>query len=210
MSKLHLFLIQAAMCAALLGLAPLARGDVQIILHAIDHPDRVHCYVPADAGYRDPVVDTRTAVEPNSEIDVFVFLRGDATAVGAGFRLLWPSEWEYFGWVGDCQPGASMITDFDGHWIDIAIVWEAGSGNDLLVLGYASFRTGANGEVAILNTRFCIEDGATCYLSGDLVEHPIPIPHLGRVAVGGPGYNPAAVTPVAASTWGAIKATYRD
>ena len=76
-------------------------------------------------------------------------------------------------------------------------------------LGFLSFRTGTSGEVAAINSWFCMDDLAACYLSGGN-EYPIPIPRLGRVAVGGPGYNPAAVTPVAASTWGAIKATYRD
>ncbi len=53
----------------------------------------------------------------------------------------------------------------------------------------------------------CLDDGAACYLS-NLVEYAIPLPRLGRVAVGGPGYNPAAMTPVAAATWGAFKASY--
>lgn len=210
MSTLRLFRIPAAACAALLGLAPLARGDVHIILHAIDHPDRVHCYLPVEMGYRDPVVQTRTAVDPNSEIDVFVYIRGYEQTSGAGFRLVWPSDWEYFGWVGDCLPPAQItVSDFQGAWIDIGTVFSERTGGGLLPLGYASFRTGASGEVMLLNSPYCIDDGAACYLSqGE--EYPIPLPRLGRVAVGGPGYNPAAVMPVAESTWGSIKATYRD
>jgi hypothetical protein len=202
--------ISAAVCAAVLALAPPARADVQIILHAIDHPDRVHCYLPVELGYRDPVVQTRTAVEPHSEIDVFVYLRGYGQASGAGVRLVWPADWEYFGWVGDCLPPAQItIADFQGNSIDLATAFDDRTGEDLLPLGFASFRTGASGEVMVLGTRYCIVDAAACYVS-QFAEYPIPLPMLGRVAAGGPGYNPAAVFPVEESTWGSIKASYKD
>ena len=211
MSRLLLFGILAATCAALLGLAPLARGEVMIILHAIDHPDRVHCALPVEMGYRDPVAQTRTAVEPSSEIDVFVYLRGYEQVNAVGFRLAWPADWEYFGWVGDClPPGQATIADFHPTYIDIATAFALRTGGDLRPLGFASFRTSGAGEVAILPSPYCrLDPSAACYADWD-GEYPIPVPQLGRVAVGGPGYNPATVFPVAASTWGAIKATYRD
>jgi hypothetical protein len=187
-----------------------AHADVSIVLHAIDHPDRVHCYVPEEMGYRDPATQTRTSVAANSEIDVFVYLVGYEQTNGAGFRLAWPADWEYFGWVSDClPPGQITIADLQDDAIDIATAFNQRTGDAPLPLGYASFRTSGTGEVRLEATRYCIDDGGACYLS-NFEEYAIPLPRLGRVAVGGPGYNPAAMTPVAAATWGAIKASYRN
>jgi hypothetical protein len=124
--------------------------------------------------------------------------------------LSWPADWAYFGWVADCQPGQATITDSHPTYIDLITVFELHSGTEPIALGYASFRTSRSGEVAVLPSPYCrLDPSAACYADWD-GEYPIPLPQLGRVAVGGPGYNPATVFPVEATTWGAIKAIYRD
>jgi hypothetical protein len=192
-----------------LPLTPSASAEVSIVLHAIDHPDRVHCLLPEEQGYRDAATQTRTSVPANAEIDVFVYLVGFERTSAVGFKLEWPADWEYFGWVGDCLPPAQItVTDLEDHSIDIGTAFNQRGGGAPLPLGYASFRTSGSGEVAVLAGDICAADGVACYIV-DLEEIAIPLPRWGRVAVGGPGYNPAALTPVASATWGSIKATYR-
>jgi hypothetical protein len=171
----------------------------------------VHCFFPPEElGYRNPATETRTSVVADSEIDVFVYLVGYESVSAAGFGLAWPADWEYFGWVGDCLPPA-QITVADPHEtrIDIATAFEERVSGEMLPLGYASFRTSGGGEVQVTGAWTCMDDNNACYVTGG-EEYPIPLARVGRVEVGGPGYNPAATSPVAATTWGAIKASYND
>ena len=178
-----------------------------IVLHAIDHDDRVHCYTPDDQGYANPATQTVTSVTADSDIDVFVYLTGYEQAEGAGFHFVWPADWTYYGWSGDCLGRQATITDFTGNTIHIGTVFDAVTGGGLAPLGFASFTTGDRGEAKLQGTRYCAS-GGICYLSHS-IEYTIEPGMTGRVAVGGSGYNPAAPTPVEVSTWGSIKARYR-
>lgn len=195
----------------LAGAMPIALSTpasaTMIVLHAIDHDDRVHCYTPDDQGYANPATQTVTSVATDSDIDVFIYLTRYQQAEAAGFQLVWPTDWTYYGWSGDCLGHQATITDFTGNSIHIATAFDAVTGGGLAPLGFASFTTGDRGEAKLQGTRYCA-GGGICYLS-DGVEYPIPPGMTGRVAVGGGGYNPAAPTPVEVSTWGNIKARYR-
>ena len=92
--------------------------------------------------------------------------------------------------------------------LDLLTVFNPRTGGDLLPIGFISFHTGAGGELSVIGTRGCASRGA-CY-AVEAEELPIPLGNTGRVAVGGPGYNPAGATPVADATWGGIKAAYRN
>jgi hypothetical protein len=199
-----------AALALTLAVVASAHSEVQIVLHAIDHPDRVHCFIPEEMGYQDPATETRTSVPADSEIDVFVYLVGYDEVSAAAFKLVWPADWEYFGWVGDCLPPAQItVADLEANSIDVGTAFNSRTGGEMLPLGFASFRTTGTGEVQVVGSWQCIEDQYACYVSG-AEAFPILFPALGRVEVGGPGYNPAAVSPVAQATWGAIKASFSD
>ena len=190
--------------------APTATAEVQLILHAIPHPDYVHCLVPTDElGYENPATQTRTSIPPDSNIDVFVYFQGYEQVSGIGFMLAWPIDWEYRGWGGDCLPPNQItLTNPGAAFLDLLTVFNERTGGDLLPIGFISFHTGAGGELSVHGTRGCV--GRTiCYLSNG-EELPIPEGQVGRVAIGGPGYNPSGPAPVADATWGGIKAAYRN
>lgn len=188
--------------------APAAADRTKIILHAISHDDRVHCFVPAEQGYRNPATQTVTSVARASDIDVFVYLVDYEQAVGAGFQLVWPPDWAYYGWSADCLGHQITITDFVETGIHLGTVFDTVTGGALIPLGYASFTTGAGGEARLEGTWMC-QAGGICYLRSGVEEVQIEPRMTGRVAAGGPGYNPAAPTPVEAASWGQIKASYR-
>jgi hypothetical protein len=187
-----------------------ANAEVQIILHAIPHPNYVHCFVPTDElGYQNPATQTRTSIPPDSDIDVFVYFQGYEDVSGIGFMLTWPSDWEYRGWGGDCLPPSQITMTNPGEtFLDLLTAFAVRTGGGLLPIGFISFHTGAGGELGVYGTRGCIGYTA-CYVSGG-EELPIPLGQTGRVAVGGPGYNPSGPAPVADATWGGIKAAYRN
>ena len=191
-------------------------AEVQIILHAIPHPDYVHCYVPTDElGYQNPTTQTNTILPAHSLVDVFVYVFGYDQISGIGFKLGWPSDWEYRGWGGDCLPPFQIsITDPNPTLgtVDLATVFSERTGGELLPIGFVSLRTGDSGSVNLINgTRMCrVPAGSfACYVRGD-EDLPIPPGETGRVEVGGPGYNPAGPAPVADATWGKIKAAFRN
>ena len=188
-----------------------ATADVQIILHAIPHPSYVHCFVPTDElGYQNPATQTNTSIPADSDIDVFVYFQGYERVNGIAFMLTWPSDWEYRGWGGDCLPPNQItMTNPRETSLDLMTVFNQRTGGGLLPIGFISFHTGAGGEIAVQGTRGCASHGA-CYAIDGGQELPIPLGQTGRVAVGGPGYNPSGPAPVADATWGGIKAAYRD
>ena len=189
--------------------AGLAQADqTKIVTHSIPHPERVHCFVPDEQGYRNPATQTVTTVAADSDIDVFIYLLDYEEAVGAGFELVWPADWIYYGWSADCLGHQITITDFLGSSIHIGTAFDMVTGGSLALLGYASFTSGAAGELSLEPTRICFPE-SICYVDGDTVSHPIDQGMTGRIAVRGDGYNPAAALPVAASTWGKIKSHYR-
>lgn len=188
--------------------APAAADRTKIILHAISHDDRVHCFVPAERGYRNPATQTVTSVTRASNIDVFVYLADYEQAEAAGFQIVWPADWAYYGWSADCLGHQITLTDFVETGIHIGTVFDAVTGGALVPLGYASFTTGDGGEVRLESTWMCQLVGGICYVKRGQ-ELRIEPPMTGRVAAGGPGYNPAAPTPVEAASWGQIKASYR-
>ncbi len=203
-----LVLAATALAAAVLP-TPASADRTKIILHAISHDDRVHCFVPAEQGYRNPATQTVTSVARASDIDVFLYLVDYEQAEGAGFQLVWPADWAYYGWSADCLGHQITVTDFVDTGIHLGTVFDPVTGGALVPLGYASFTAGAGGEARLAGTWMCAESGrGICYLRRG-AEVRIEPPMTGRVAAGGPGYNPAAAMPVAATTWGAIKAGYR-
>ena len=50
-------------------------------------------------------------VENSSDVDIYVYLMGADVALGAAFRLEFPAEWDYRGWVGDCLAGQLTILE---------------------------------------------------------------------------------------------------
>ncbi len=133
--------ITAIALALALAQVPSAHADVSIVLHAIDHPDRVHCYLPEEMGYRDPATQTRTSVAANSEIDVFVYLVGYRADQR---RRVPPGMAGRLGVAADgsaivCLPGQITIADLHDDAIDIGTVFSQRTGDAPLPLGYASF-----------------------------------------------------------------------
>jgi hypothetical protein len=183
--------------------------ETKIVLHAIPHEDRVHCYIPEEMGYRDPATQTVTTVDSGEDVDVFLYLLDYELAAGAAFQLVWPADWIYYGWSGDCMGHQITITDFTGSSIHIGTVFDPVTGGNMAPLGYAGFTTGAGGEVHLDGTWMCPNTGGgLCYIN-EFEELPLAIGNAGRVAVGDDGYNPAAPLAVATSTWGTIKSQYR-
>ncbi len=190
--------------------AGLAQADqTKIVLHSIQHEDRVHCYMPIEQGYSDPATQTVTTVAANSNIDLFVYLVDYDNAVAAGFHLIWPTDWVYYGWGADCLGHQITLTDFLGSSIHIGTAFDVVTGGGLALLGFASFTTGVGGEIGLESTWMCFPE-SICYVDRTSTSHPIEPGMTGRIAVGGEGYNPAAPLPVEASTWGRIKTQYRD
>jgi len=195
--------------------APTASAEVQIILHAIPHPDYVHCFVPTDElGYQNPTTQTQTTIPANSLVDVFIYVYGYDQINGIGFKLGWPNDWEYRGWSGDCLPPYQIVMttpDPAAGTVDLATVFNERTGGALLPIGFVSLRTGDSGTVNLIaGTTMCrVTHAVACYVRGS-EEIPIPIGETGIVEIGGPGYNPSGPAPVADATWGKIKAAYRN
>jgi hypothetical protein len=185
-------------------------ADTILILHSISHHDPAHCSTPQDQGYSDARTQTTTSAQPGTDIDVYIYLFAYESARGVGFRIAWPADWTYRGWSSDCLDHQVTMTDPQENHIDIGTAFDLMTGGALAPLGFASFTTGATGEVTLEPPLRGCASGTVCYIDGDIVEQLIPSERTGRVAVGGPGYNPAAPTPVAPSSWGGIKARYQS
>jgi hypothetical protein len=198
----------SGMLLALMLLVSPVLASTKIVMHAISHDDRVHCYTPDENGYRDPATQTVTSVAASSDIDIFLYLTGYESATAAAFQLVWPEDWTYYGWSGDCLGDQITITDFLDNSIHIVTAFNVETGGGLIPLGFASFRTGGGGEARLTGTSGCRVPGI-CYVDGENAEHTIWRESTGRVAVGGNGYNPVTPLPVEKSTWGTIKARYR-
>lgn len=192
--------------AALLAAQNSAADETMLILHVIPHEQRVHCYTPQEQGFVDPTTQTVTSVTTDSEIDVYVYLFGYESARGAAFRLVWPEDWQYFGWVGDCQDVQLTMTTLGPVSLQMMTAFNTVTGGGLAPVGFASFRSGGAGEVRLEATPDC-GGGGICYLNGAGQEVTIESGKVGWIGIGG-GYNPAAGLPVESATWGRIKASY--
>jgi hypothetical protein len=186
-----------------------AEDDTKLIMHAIPHDQRAHCYLPAEQGYGDPATQTVVSVAPDADVDVFVYLADydrASGARGAGFRLVWPADWTYFGWAHNCTPGQITLIQFGDSDLDVGTAFNVVTSGELIPLGYLGVRTGTAGELRVEETQMCPYTGI-CYVDDYAREIRIKPGNIGRVGVGS-GFNPAAPTPVEPATWGDIKAQY--
>ncbi len=187
--------------------APTLASQTMLVLHSISHDSRVHCLTPQNQGYFNAATQTVTSAPANTDIDVFVYLAGYYQAEAVAFKMVWPADWHYYGWTGDCLGHPLTITDVVGNSINVAMAFDVLTGGALAPIGFASFTSGMSGETAIEGTRYC-QSGGICYVDNQ-TEVAIDQGMTGRVAVGGAGFNPASSNGFGIATWGSLKSRYR-
>jgi hypothetical protein len=191
---------------------PASSNDTKIVMHVVPAQEYMHCYVPEELGYRDPALDTVTEVTPGEDVYVFVYLYDYDVALGSGFQLVWPADWEFRGWTGPCLAHQVTLFDDGPTYLHVGTAFDEMSGGALMPLGYARFLAGESGEVALAPSGIMCGELGICLVTvdetGGVIEVAIEQEATGRVAIGG-GYNPAGPLPVRPSTWGAIKSQYQ-
>jgi hypothetical protein len=173
-------------------------------------------YLPVDClGYR-PVV----SVAASSPITVYLLLMNyhDVNALETAFE--WDAGWVFAGGAWDCQVGQlSGVEPHDPGGPNagsIATAFNCVNGPALAVIGRLFFQSGPSGCLRQVESTY--PDGTAVlacdiqtldYINANTPEGQL---RLGRICVGPGGHDACGSQTTAAdpSTWGAIKATYRN
>lgn len=173
-------------------------------------------YLPVDCLGNRPVV----SVAASSPITVYLLLMNhhDVRALETAFE--WDAGWVFAGGVWDCQPWqiwAVQPHDPGGpHAGTIATAFDCVNGPALAVIGRLFFQSGSSGCLRQVESDY--PDGTAVvdcnnetldYIDANTPEGQL---RLGRICVGPGGHDACGIqtTAVDPSTWGAIKATYRN